>query len=75
MAETFEYPPAFVSHRPTNLNQTSPLASMLKLRHHFFLTRLKLALWHAASTHPNHGAGLEHELVFRSFSSELRTND
>ena len=43
MATSFEYPPAIARHRPiyavTKLIQQGPL----RFKHHFFLTRLKLA--------------------------------
>lgn len=44
MAKTFEYPPAFARHHPFQYERHAQFPSMLRLRHHFLLTRLKLAL-------------------------------
>jgi len=44
MAYTFEYPPAFVSHRPLNVGRSGILPATHQLYHHFFLSRLKFVL-------------------------------
>ena len=44
MAETFEYPPAFVPRRPLKYEHAGVLPITLRLSHHFFLTRLKMVV-------------------------------
>ena len=43
-ATTYEYPPSFSQNRPLRTDRTRPYPSALRLRHHFFLTRLKIIL-------------------------------
>jgi hypothetical protein len=42
MAESYEYPPALIQHRPLQYNRQGLHPATLKLRHHFFLTRAKI---------------------------------
>ena len=42
MAESYEYPPALFHHRPLQYNRQDLHPATLKLRHHFFLTRVKI---------------------------------
>lgn len=44
MAYTFEYPPSFASHCPLDIERSGVLPATYQLRHHFFLTRLKLVV-------------------------------
>ena len=44
MAYTFEYPPAFVSQSPLNIERSGLHSATYQLCHHFFLTRLKLVM-------------------------------
>jgi len=43
-ATTYEFPPSFSQHRPLRTDRSRPYPSALRLRHHFFLTRLKIIL-------------------------------
>jgi hypothetical protein len=43
-ATTHEYPPSFSQNRPLRTDRSRPYPSALRLRHHFFLTRLKIIL-------------------------------
>lgn len=49
MSQTFEYPPAFVGYRPLQHHNKVILETLYRLRHHFFLTRLKYAVQQIAS--------------------------
>ena len=42
MAETYEYPPSLNHYRPINFSYGAHVQSNLKLKHHFFLTRVKI---------------------------------
>jgi hypothetical protein len=42
MAESYEYPPRLIQHRPLQYNRQGLYPATLKLRHHFFLTRVKI---------------------------------
>jgi hypothetical protein len=42
MAETYEFPPSLTDYRPLQYERTGIYPPMLKLRHHFFLTRIKI---------------------------------
>ena len=44
MAETYEYPPAFVRRRPLDYERAGVHLLLFRLHHHFFLTRLKVVL-------------------------------
>jgi hypothetical protein len=44
MAQTFEYPPALVQHRLLGFERSRSTSITFRLSHHYFLTRLKLAL-------------------------------
>jgi len=44
MAETFEYPPAFVHHHPLDYKRAGVHPLLFWLHHHFFLTQLKVVL-------------------------------
>lgn len=44
MSQTFEYPPAFVGYHPLQHHNKIILETLYRLRHHFFLTRLKYGL-------------------------------
>jgi hypothetical protein len=67
MAETLEYPPAFVEYRPLQYKRHGNFPSGLRLCHHFLLTRFKIAL--KAVFGDGHvrretdQAGLQHEIV------------
>ena len=42
MADSYEYPPSLIQHRPLQYNRQGLYPATLKLRHHFFLTRVKI---------------------------------
>jgi hypothetical protein len=42
MAETYEYPPSLANYRPLQFDRTGIYPVALRLRHHFFLTRIKI---------------------------------
>lgn len=44
MPETFEYPPVFSGYHPLQHHNKIVLETIYRLRHHFFLTRLKYGL-------------------------------
>jgi len=73
MAETFEYPPAFVQRRPLDYERAGVRPLLLRLHHYFFLTRLKMVLKTVLSMEytPFLLAGVQSELVSASIDHQL----
>ena len=42
MAQSYAYPPSLIQHRPLQHGRERLHPATLKLRHHFFLTRVKI---------------------------------
>lgn len=42
MADTYEFPPSLSSYRPLQFDRSGLYPSTLRLRHHFFITRVKI---------------------------------
>ena len=81
MAESYEDPPAFVPHRLLGIERSQGDPSIFRLCHHYFLTRLKLALKQTYRHQPTEylRRGLHRETVpdtffFGLFSPTLQTN-
>ena len=74
MSQTFEYPPAFVGYRPLQHHNKVILETLYRLRHHFFLTRLKYAVKQIASLPftDRRRAGLKTAIV--SLNAVITTN-
>ena len=64
MPVSIDNPPALVQHRPLPYNMGA-LPAMLKLRHHFLLTRLKLSISHMIDKDPTEymTAGFANDVV------------
>ena len=69
MAQTYEYPPALVQHRLLCFERLDRALPTFGLCHHYFLTRLKLAMRQTYREKPNDylRQGLNREIVLHFF--------
>src|ERR1700692_4889536 len=69
MAQTYEYPPALIQHRLLGFERLDRAPPTFRLCHHYFLTRLKLALRKIYREKPTEylREGRNHEMVAQFF--------